>query len=294
MANRSQQGIGDIVKYAEYDNADDFLAIARTDLESREAVNGLMLGLALRLREDILFYGSQPLFATLGEGAAPVLIALMTPPFKLQILSPEGAQESAFELLARELYKRNWPVPGVLAEEKTATAFADSWARVTGTKFEIGMRQRIYELRKVIHPAYPLGEFKRAGLEHMELALKWHQAFGEDTNVAQQADEDGRIMRGRIEAGTLWFWYDSQPVSMAARGRPTLNGETVNLVYTPPECRRNGYATAVVARLSQRILDQGKQFCTLYTDLSNPVSNSIYMKIGYVPQADVVDIHFFD
>jgi predicted GNAT family acetyltransferase len=34
------------------------------------------------------------------------------------------------------------------------------------------------------------------------------------------------------------------------------------------------------------LLDQGKQFTSLFTDLSNPTSNSIYQKIGYQPVCD--------
>jgi len=78
------------------------------------------------------------------------------------------------------------------------------------------------------------------------------------------------------------------------RTRPTPHGEAIGFVYTPPSERRKGYASAVVARLSQRILDEGKLFCTLYTDLSNPTSNSIYQKVGYRAVADVVDIEFED
>ena len=282
------------MKYTEYENTDNFLARAGESLKRREAANGLMLGLSLRLRDNKLFYGSQPLFATVGESDAIDLIVLMTPPYKLQILAPHGADEKAFEILARELHERRWPVPGLLAEETTALSFADSWSRVSGKRFQMGQQQRIYELREVSHPVYPPGEFKQAGLEDLELAREWSQAFAVETDTAGPADEDDRMLRHRIKTGALWFWNNSDPVSMAARGRPTPNGEAVNLVYTPPEHRRKGYAMSVVARLSQRILDRGKRFCTLYTDLSNPVSNSIYMKIGYVPQADVMDIHFFD
>ena len=57
-------------------------------------------------------------------------------------------------------------------------------------------------------------------------------------------------------------------------------------MYTPPEFRRRGYATACVAALNQQQLDAGRQFCALYTDLANPTSNSIYQKIGYVPVTD--------
>ncbi len=282
------------MKYTEYENTDDFLARAGENLERQEAVNGLMLGLSLRLRENKLFYGSQPLFATVGESNAIDLIVLMTPPHKLQILAPHEADEKAFEKLAAELHERRWPVPGVIAENAAAESFADKWTRITGKNFEMGKKQRIFELREVRHPVYPPGEFNRVTLEGLELAREWVRSFHEETDTSVNPDEEDRAVHNRIKTGTLWFWNDSQPVSMAARGRPTPNGEAVNMVYTPPERRRNGFATAVVARLSQRILDRGKRFCTLYTDLSNPVSNNIYMKIGYVPQADVMDIHFFD
>jgi hypothetical protein len=67
---------------------------------------------------------------------------------------------------------------------------------------------------------------------------------------------------------------------------------TVGGVYTPPELRNRGYATSCVAELSRNILQSGKEFCTLYTDLANPTSNSIYMKIGYKPVCDSVEYAF--
>ena len=40
------------------------------------------------------------------------------------------------------------------------------------------------------------------------------------------------------------------------------------------------------------LLDGGQQFCFLYTDLANPISNAIYERIGYKPVTDVVDVNF--
>ena len=73
---------------------------------------------------------------------------------------------------------------------------------------------------------------------------------------------------------------------MAGSSRGTPNGATISAVYTPPEHRGNGYASACVAALSQWLLDDGKHFCTLYTDLSNPTSNKIYQNVGYHRIAD--------
>ena len=60
----------------------------------------------------------------------------------------------------------------------------------------------------------------------------------------------------------------------------------INLVYTPPEERRRGYATALVGTLSRMLLGQGRSFCALYTDLANETSNSVYRRIGYKPTLD--------
>jgi predicted GNAT family acetyltransferase len=73
---------------------------------------------------------------------------------------------------------------------------------------------------------------------------------------------------------------------------PTPNGIRINAVYTPPEFRRRGYASACVAEVSQRMLDSGRKFCFLFTDLANPTSNKIYKAIGYRHVADGQHITF--
>jgi hypothetical protein len=73
---------------------------------------------------------------------------------------------------------------------------------------------------------------------------------------------------------------------MAIQVRPTRSGISVSGVYTPPEHRKHGYASACVAALSQQLLDQGYKFCSLFTDLANPTSNKIYNRIGYQPVSD--------
>ena len=63
-------------------------------------------------------------------------------------------------------------------------------------------------------------------------------------------------------------------------------------MYTPPELRRRGYASALVARLTQHLLDGGRDFCFLYTDLANPTANRIYRNIGYEFVAESADYAF--
>ena len=154
------------------------------------------------------------------------------------------------------------------------------------------MRQGVYELRKVVHPVYPAGEFRQAAAEDIELVRLWARKFHEACFGDDRCEQSIKDAETKVESGTLFFWVDSEPVTMAARSRPTPHGEAISFVYTPPGQRKRGHATAMVARLSQRILDEGKQFCALYTDLSNATSNSIYRRIGYTKVAEVADVHF--
>jgi GNAT superfamily N-acetyltransferase len=278
--------------YTEYQDAGSFLGTARAALERHEAVNGLMLGLSMRLIHEPYAYGSQPYFATVGSAAGLQVAALMTPPHRLQIYAPEDRGWAGVGLVADGLLRGGWPVPGVMAGEAVAEAFAALWCSRTDVGCRIGMQQRIYELRHVVHPHYPPGGFRPAAIEELALVRQWARGFYEDCFGDEHYEQSMRSAEEKVKDGTLYLWVDDVPRSMAARSRPTPHGEAVSFVYTPPSQRRKGYASAVVARLSQQILDDGKQFCTLYTDLANPTSNRIYQQIGYTAIADVVTIDF--
>jgi predicted GNAT family acetyltransferase len=68
---------------------------------------------------------------------------------------------------------------------------------------------------------------------------------------------------------------------MAGFGGWTPSGVRIGPVYTPPDLRGRGYASALTAELSAELLAGGRDYCFLYTDLANPTSNRIYQAIGY-------------
>lgn len=90
-----------------------------------------------------------------------------------------------------------------------------------------------------------------------------------------------------IAHGAMHIWEnDGSAVSVAAAVAPTPHGIRINNVYTPPEYRGCGYAGALVASLTQAMLESGRAFTFLHTDLSNPISNTLYTRIGYQHVAD--------
>jgi predicted GNAT family acetyltransferase len=66
----------------------------------------------------------------------------------------------------------------------------------------------------------------------------------------------------------------------------------VGLVYTLPENRKQGFASACVASLTAQELATPGRTCMLYTDLANPTSNGIYQAVGYRRVGDAVELTF--
>jgi predicted GNAT family acetyltransferase len=122
-----------------------------------------------------------------------------------------------------------------------------------------------------------------------ELVIGWMDAFIDEA-LPEAPPEDAEHWLERTLSnpdGGVMLWLDGeQPVSFSGYGGLTPNGIRVGPVYTPPELRRRGYASALVAELTKMLLDGGRKFCFLFTDLANPTSNSIYQRVGYEPVSD--------
>ncbi|MFT6070954.1 MAG: putative GNAT family acetyltransferase [Bacteriovoracaceae bacterium] len=256
-------------------------------LLKKESEHNLLLGLALGIRNkkrpsnDVLCY-------TIEKKGTPVGQVLRTDPGKPLILSCMNPE--LILPLVETLKKESIKLKGVIGSIELATLFKVEW----GTSSIISMHQGIYQLDKVIHPAYKEGRLCKVTKDDLDLALQYCLGFVQDCfpNESNPKGVALEAAKRHIENNSLFFWKDDQSrvVSMAANTRETMNGATISWVYTPKEFRGQGNASRVVAALSQRLLDDGKVFTNLFTDLLNPTSNSIYKKIGYIMIAE--GIHF--
>lgn len=269
-----------------HDTIDGFLAIAGAELARDEVTNGLMLGVTLRLQQDPSRSEQQPFLATVQQGGACVAAGIVTPPFGLVVYAVEADPAPALHLLAQALVAGQWPLPTVNGVASRSLAFAEQWRILTGGAVDLHMAMRVFELRSVIPPPPVSGRLRPATLADADLVFDWYCAFHTEATPNEPAPQRRHTERSLAEH-SIYLWEDGgQPVSLAAKGRRTPHGCSVGPVYTPPARRGRGYASACVAALSQQILDEGKTFCTLFTDLANPTSNHIYQEIGYRPVCD--------
>ena len=264
-----------------------------TYLTRYEAENNLLLGLASTLMNDPSAY-SDYYMAAVVNGQQVVGAAVMTPPYNLIISHVE--HQDALNLLAEHVYRHYRALPGLGARKDVAHEFARLWTARTGQRHELDMAQRIYELREVKPPQNVAGTMRAAVSGDIPLLAEWQHAFSIDAGM-EVSRERSQLWAERIFMSNLrrvWLWIaDGQPVSMVGSTGPTPNGIRIGPVYTPQEFRGRGYASACTAAASQLLLNEGRKFCFLYTDLANPISNKIYQEIGYTPVCDADVIRFY-
>lgn len=225
------------------------------------------------------------------DGVDVVAVGTMTPPWHMMMTA---APAEAVTALTEYLHDERIDLPGVQGPREAVALFAPQWAKLTGKTPRPGKEMAVHRLDRVIAPPRPAaGSMRFADERDVDLVARWITALRIDIGEAMPGDPR-EIAARRIAGREIVFWHDGgAPVSMAGAYAPTPNGIRVVLVYTPPQQRKRGYASSLVAALSQHLLDSGRKFCFLYTDLANPTANKIYREVGYERISDSVQV-FFD
>ena len=285
------------MEVARFDDAATFLADAEPLLLADEARHNLILGIAGTIRDAPSRYPLRSMWLVRDNGEV-VAAALRTPPYNLVLAGPRSSQALAklAEAVAGE------ELPGVVGTEPEVHAFAEVWSERGGVASRVNMRQGVYALEHVEPLSAAPGFARVATAADHGRVLQWWIAFGDEVlheggPGREDAEKNVEHKLSSPTAGIFLWEDDGEPVSLAGWGGPTPNGIRIGPVYTPPELRGHGYATALTAELSQRLLDGrlfegGRRFCFLYTDLANPTSNAIYERIGYRRVAEAAEVVF--
>lgn len=267
-----------------FDDPIAFRNVADPLLLEDEAANNLILGVSSDAAESSEFEVFHGWVVRRAENV--VAAAAQTPPHNL-ILARSPSRE-AIDRLAAEVGE----MPGVTGTSPEVDIFVAHHPDHHKT-----MEQGIYQLTEVRSRLDP-NLCRRASVSDREWLVDWMVEFTSEvmphlTTDARASDAIDKRIRGPEDVAGMWLLeVDGTPVSMSGYRGPTPNGIRIGPVYTPPEHRGHGYASRLVAAQSQWLLDTGRRFCFLYTDLTNPISNSVYRRIGYELIAEAAEYEF--
>ena len=258
---------------------DDFRRLIEPLVLADEAEHGLIYGIAGTSSPPADAYCALAL-----DGDAVVAAAIRT--IERTALSLEKAP-GAIALIPADAI-RDPGLRGLLGPPQSLRAFAEA----SGREWRAGRGMTIYECRSVSAGDRVAGLRRVAGVAERDLLVSWAKAFTSEALGVISARGEAEAAADRyIANGTMHLWtVEGQPVACAAALGPTPRGIRIGGVYTAPESRGRGYASALVADLTQLQLDRGRAFVYLYADRANPTSNSIYQRLGYRRVADADDL----
>lgn len=272
-----------------FDDPTAFAAKTTPFLLQREAEHCLLLGITGVLARGGSQYTGDNDLVTVEDDDGIKAVALRTPPHG-PVLS-RAASAEAISLIVDDLAGRQGAIPTVLGPAETAGTFAERWAERTGARRELAFHERVHRLTRLISPKSAPGTFRFATMDDIDRLAALVRAFNREAfgPSSPQAELETTMVTVRLNgySSGFAFWEDGDAVAMAGFGNPTPNGAMIGPVYTPPEFRNRGYATALTAALAQALFDRGRVEIYLFTDLANPASNHVYEKIGFEPIADL-------
>jgi predicted GNAT family acetyltransferase len=249
----------------------DFYNEARSYLLANETEHGLMLSVAA----GTLVAPADAYWAVVRDRAGKVVAAALRTIPKM-ILGREASTGAAEALGADARQAKFESIIGPWASLRSfAAAFGGDWRE--------GHHHVVYECRVAQSVPMPRGRARVVVPDDRSRIADWIQAFSAEAigdGATRQAAE--ALADRHAREGSMWLWcVGEEPVACTAAVGRTPHGIRITSVYTPPEHRRHGYASALVASLTRKLLDGGRDFVFLYADRKNPTANAIYQRIGY-------------
>jgi len=277
------------LKLKRYKNASDYLAENENMLLKEEALNSLLLGLCIS-RKNVAT--DETVYLDIREQNDIQFTGIKTPNRFLIVNGNESRLPELLPILIKFLNHNKISLPGIVGPAELVLTLCQQLTEKHSWNYKIRFKQLIYQLTHVKYSPNIDGKLTKAKSDQIDKIAKWMNDFSKEALQEDDSKQAYRVAEKKITNGEVYLWQKDTAVSMASTARPTINGITVNYVFTPPRFRGKGYGTKVVAALSTHLLNQGYKFCTLFTDMDYPTSNKIYTKIGYEPKGEFRSIAF--
>ncbi len=278
-----------------YDSVDDFLTHHESMLLKHEAKHQLMLSNAYRLKTN----ASKPnhFMGIIHENHDIKVIFLYMAPYNLLVDSfSEISTEDLYDFTFA-IYQKCPSLPGINAPFYIAEPFCEFFHQISGKFYYKRLGMDIMVLHELESIDLPKGSMRLATLDDLNLVNQWVLSFHQESlNEAVKLEDVDKSNRLRIEQSRLFLFENEHQmiVSMGAIARTLQKGCSLSLIYSDALKRNQGYGLAITHYLSKHILSLGYEYVTLFVDLSNPISNRVYQKLGFKVISSQYDFRLID
>jgi uncharacterized protein len=273
-----------------YADVDTFADDVESLLYAAEDKFSLFLGVLLQMKlgryEDY--------FLAIDEEEGSICAAgLMTPSHPLHLIAFQESMGME-DRLAGTLMELGMEVEGVVGERSNAERFAEAWTQKAGVVRSVLMEQGLYKAEAVdFNFERSPGTWRIASRKDAPALEKWLMIFEMETGLALSSEREASWeIEGYLDRKEVYVWeVAGQAVACLKKSRPTKHGITISFVFTPGEYRDKGYASTLVAEVTDELLLE-YNFVILYADLKNAAANKLFERIGYVLIAHQIHLGF--
>lgn len=280
------------MQFTKYNNIKDFTNDNLELILEKEWLNNLMVANCLEGLEKGVEGWT---LAAVTNNEKTELILLHRRPWNLLLYSPtDNTSDELFEFVANEYFKIDNNLNGVNAEKELARKFSKYYSAIAQKEAKLNFPMRILVLENLNKPNLVENTiFREAKRDEEPILLEFLKIFNKEA-LGEELEE--QVLKERLnsyfEKGYYVLEVDGQIVSQAVISRVLTKGKSIGGVFTLKEYRGKGYAYNLVYKISEKMLKEGAEYCVLYTDDNNPISNHVYEKIGYKRMVDTEDIKF--
>ena len=166
----------------------------------------------------------------------------------------------------------------IVAPQRTAVLLAEQFSAKDSAPIRFDSRWLTYRLDKAnVRVRGVEGQLRSGRREEEDLIAEWGRAFAYEDGTPFDVAE---FMLRKRSDGDLYIWDHDGPKSIVTLSGPAGEGIRISGVYTPPQFRCRGYASAAVAQVGQTALTNGRKFVVLNVIEGRPAVR-IYQQLGY-------------
>lgn len=224
------------------------------------------------------------------DNDSPILIFVNPMPYNLQLFS-ESFHQDAIDALIEYLILNMVEIKGVQGNYQNSHYFVSQYTQKTTLRFRTRLQMDIMRLDRL--NTVPIQEtMSFASVSDKETLKVYERAFFEEALGDEISDEELlKRLNSQIENQQIVLLKNAvgEILTMAMTTRKMKDGIAISLVYTPKKYRNKGFSQSLLYQLCTELLKTNK-FVTLFVDKTNPVSNKLYWKLGFVITTDNYDM----
>lgn len=275
-----------------YKHAREYISDYEAVLLEQEALSQLVLYDAYQINQRPEL--SEGLFGVVKEEDITILHFSNIPSHNLSVYIQDEDQDilAAAMQLADYIAEKQILPEGITGKREVCEPFIEQFRKSVKCTFDERMAMDIMEIRQLneIKPAE--GMTRLALPNEVKFITEWFIQFQIEA-LAKEIDYESALVKINrlVDNNKLYVFENNQEtiVSMATATRRLANGVAISYVYTPEEYRGLGYAPTNIYNISKKYLDEGSEFCTLFVDKKNLLSQRAYEKVGYNTLDDIYE-----